>query len=90
MLGLPLMCRSSYRGVVEFMRDLLGVTISMGSVHEVLHLAGQQAGAINRERDLSGIRVGLHDELFQGATPVFAGVDAQSTYWALFGRARNS
>jgi hypothetical protein len=24
--------------------------------------------------------VGLHDELFQGATPVLAGVDAASTY----------
>jgi hypothetical protein len=80
MLGLPLICRSSYRGVMEFMRDLLGVTVSIGSVHEVLHRAAQQAGAINREQDLSGIRVGLHDEIFQGATPVLAGVDAQSTY----------
>jgi hypothetical protein len=35
---------------------------------------------INRDQDLSGIRVGLHDEIFQGATPVLAGVDAQSTY----------
>src|ERR1700692_2665204 len=73
MVGLPLICRSSYRGVVEFMRDLLGVTVGVGSVHEVLHGAAQQAGAINREQDLSGIRVGLHDELFQGATPVLAG-----------------
>jgi hypothetical protein len=48
MLGLPLICRSSYRGVMEFMRDLLGVTVSIGSVHEVLHRAAQQAGAINR------------------------------------------
>jgi len=31
-------------------------------------------------QDLSGIRVGLHDEIFQGATPVLAGVDAASTY----------
>ena len=53
-VGLPLICRSSYRGVVEFMRDLLGVTVSVGSVHEVLHGAAQRAGAINREQDLSG------------------------------------
>src|ERR1700722_5625956 len=63
MVGLPLICRSSYRGGGEFMRDLLGVTVGVGSVHEVLHGAAQQAGAINREQDLSGIRVGLHDEL---------------------------
>ncbi|MFL9937307.1 hypothetical protein P0D88_52410 [Paraburkholderia sp. RL18-103-BIB-C] len=80
MLGLTLICRSSYRGVTEFMRDLLGVSVSVGSVHEVLQWAAQQAGAINREQDLSGIRVGLHDEIFQGSTPVLAGVDAQSTY----------
>ena len=72
-LGLTLIASASRRGVVEFMRELLGVTASMGSVHEVLHGAAQQAGAINREQDLSGIRVGLHDEIFQGATPVLAG-----------------
>src|SRR5258706_5701717 len=80
MVGLPLICRSSYRGVVEFMRDLLGVTVGVGSVHEVLHGVAQQAGAINREQDLSGIRVGLHDEIFHGDRPVLAGVDADSTY----------
>ncbi len=31
-------------------------------------------------QDLSGIRVGLHDEIFQGATPVLAGGDAASIY----------
>jgi hypothetical protein len=30
---LPLMCRSSYRGVIEFLRDLLGVPVSLGPVH---------------------------------------------------------
>jgi len=79
-VGLTLICRSSYRGVVEFMRDLLGLSISVGSVHSVLQSATLQAGVINRDQDLSCIRVGLHDEIFQGATPVLAGVDAASTY----------
>ncbi len=79
-VGLTLICRSSYRGVVEFLRDLLGLSISMGTVHQVLQSATLQAGVINRQQDLSGIRVGLHDEIFQGATPVLAGVDANSTY----------
>jgi hypothetical protein len=35
---------------------------------------------INRDQDLSGLRVGPHDEIFQGSTPVLAGVDAASTY----------
>ena len=79
-VGLPLICRSSYRGVVEFMRDLLGLSISVGCVHRVLAAATRQAGVINHGQDLSRIRVGLHDELFQGAAPVLAGVDAASTF----------
>jgi len=79
-VALTLICHSSYRGVVEFMRDLLGLTISVGAVHQVLQSATRQAGVINREQDLSRIRVGLHDKSFHGATPVLAGVDAQSTY----------
>jgi len=79
-VGLPLICRSSYRGVVEFLRDLLGLSISVGTVHHVLQSATRQADIINHDEDLSGIRVGLHDEIFQGATPVLAGVDAASTY----------
>ncbi len=35
-VGLTLICRSSYRGVVEFLRDLLGVPVSIGTVHHVL------------------------------------------------------
>jgi len=79
-VGLTLICRSSYRGIVEFLRDLLGVPVSIGTVHHLLQSATRQAGVINRQQDLSGIRVGLHDEIFQGTTPVLAGVDAASTY----------
>jgi hypothetical protein len=88
-VGLTLICRSSYRGVVEFLRDLLGVAISIGTVHHVLEWATQQAGVINRDQDLSGIRVGLHDELFHGAMPVLAGVDATSTYCYLLAAAEH-
>jgi len=72
-VGLTLICRSSYRGVVEFLRDLLGVPVSLGCVDDVLQSATRQASAINHDQDLSRIRVGLHDEIFQGATPVLAG-----------------
>ncbi len=79
-IALALICRNSYRGVVEFLRDLLGLPVSVGTVHHVLQSATRQAGIINRQQDSSCIRVGLHDEIFQGATPVLAGVDAASTY----------
>jgi hypothetical protein len=88
-LGLTLICHSSYRGVVELMRDLLGVSISEGTVHNVHQAAAQQAGTINRSQDLSAIRVGLHDEIFQGSQPVLAGVDARSTYCYLLAAAKH-
>ena len=88
-LGLTLICHSSYRGVVELMRDLLGVRISEGTIHNVQQAAARQAGAINRGIDLSPIRVGLHDEIFQRSQPVLAGVDARSTYCYLLAAAEH-
>jgi hypothetical protein len=79
-VALALMCRGSYLGIIEFMRDLLGSSISMGTVHNVLRSAAEQAGLFNRGQDLSRIRTGLHDELFHGGKPVLAGVCARSTY----------
>jgi hypothetical protein len=79
-VALPLVCHSSYRGVIEFLRDLLGIPLSLGTVHDVLQSAARQADVFNEGEDLSGVRVGLHDEIFQGGTPVLAGVDAESTY----------
>jgi len=48
-VGLALICHSSYRGVVEFLRDLLGVPVSLGCVHDVLQSATRQASAINHD-----------------------------------------
>jgi hypothetical protein len=58
----------------------LGIPVSLGTVHDVLQSAARRADVINKGEDLSGIRVGLHDEIFQGGTPVLAGIDAGSTY----------
>ena len=86
-VALVLIGRSSYRGVVEFVRDLLGISVSLGCVHDVLQAATRQASAINQDQDLSGIRVGLHDELFQGATPVSVVVSCSNRHHALVPRA---
>jgi hypothetical protein len=59
-------CHGSYRGVVELMRDVLGVRISVGTIRNVHQGAARQAGAINRGVELAPIRVGWHDETCQG------------------------
>ncbi|MEL7086783.1 MAG: transposase, partial [Cyanobacteria bacterium J06597_1] len=54
--------------------------ISIGTIHNRLQSASSIASGINESQDLSGIDVGLQDEIFQGSQPVLAGVDAASTY----------
>ena len=79
-LGLVLICHCSYRGVVELFRDLFDTSISIGTIHNRLEAAAVKATEINQAQDLSGIEVGLHDEIFQSNRPVLVGVDAASTY----------
>ena len=79
-LGLVLICHSSYRGVVELFRDLFDLPISIGTVHNRLESAAVTATKLNQSQDLSGIEVGLLDEIFQADKPVLVGVDAASTY----------
>jgi hypothetical protein len=75
-VALALMCRSSYLGIIEFMRDVLGDRAREGGWPEHRHHPQRD----QRQQDLSCIRTGLHDELFHGGKPVLAGVCAQSTY----------
>ena len=79
-LGLVLICHSSYRGVVELFRDLFDTPISVGTVHNRLQETAEKAAEINQAQTLSGVEVGLHDEIFHAARPVLVGVDAASTY----------
>ena len=88
-LALVLICHCSYRGVVELMRDLFDLSISVGTIHNRLQSAAEQAAAINLDQVLSPLRVGLQDEIFQGSQPVLVGVDAASTYCYLLAAAEH-
>jgi hypothetical protein len=79
-LGLTLICHSSLRGVTEVLADLFDYPLSMGSVHNILQQAVTTARTVNGQADLSGIRVGAHDEIFQARQPVLVGADVASTY----------
>jgi hypothetical protein len=88
-LALILICRCSYRGVVELLRDLFDYTISIGTVRNQVEEAVQKARNINQSENLSPIEVSLLDEIFQGNSPVLAGVDARSTYCFLLEEAEH-
>ena len=79
-VSLILICHSSYRGVIRLLQDLFDTPASLGDIHNLLKAVAGQAGILNATQDLSPIRVGLHDEIFQGGRPVLTGLDADSTY----------
>ena len=72
-LALIFICHSSYRGVVEFLRDLFDYPISIATVHNLVKSVVPTAQKINESQDLSGIKVGLKDEIFQAKFPVRCG-----------------
>lgn len=79
-LGLVLICPSSLRGVVEILGDLFDYPLSLGTVANMVQQAVAPARQHNQAQDLSGIRVGAHDEIFQARQPVLVGVDPLSGY----------
>lgn len=72
-------CHSSYRGAENFLRNICDSEISIGTIHNIVMAAVEKARLLNGEEDLSTIRVGAHDEIFQG-DPVLVGADPFSTY----------
>jgi hypothetical protein len=79
-LGLVLICHSSLRGVTEVLADVLDYPLSLGTVHNILQQAVTTARCVNDQADLSRIRLGAHDEIFQAGQPVLVGADVASTY----------
>ncbi len=78
-LGLIFICRSSYRGVVELLRDVFDYPISIGTVHNRVKEAVPRATKINKSANLSPIKVASLDEIFHSNRPILTGVDNESS-----------
>jgi hypothetical protein len=79
-LGLVLIGHCPVRGVVELFHDFFDHDISVGNVHNIVHSAVASARQQNARGDLSRVRIGAHDEIFQNGQPVLVGVDVASTF----------
>jgi hypothetical protein len=79
-LALVLISHCSFRGVTELLGDLFDTHLSVGTVHNIVAQAVAIARPINERQDLSRIRIGADDEIFQAGRPVLVGVDTASTY----------
>ena len=79
-LELTLLCHSPSRAVTEVLGDLFGHHMSIGTVHNIVAATVERARRINTAQDLSSVRIGAHDEIFQAGRPVLVGMDVESTY----------
>lgn len=79
-LAMVLHCHSPLRGVQAVLKDVLDTSLSIGTVHNIVHGAVAQARHANAQQDLSHVRIGAHDEIFQKSRPVLVGADVASTY----------
>lgn len=84
-LGLALECHSSQRGIQDLLGGVFDYSISLGTVHNILHAAASRARPLNEVQDLASVRLGAHDEIFQNGRPVLVGADVDSTYCYLLG-----
>lgn len=65
-LALILGCHSSYRGAVALLTEVLGIAISVGTIHNLVCAAAVSARRINERADLSGVRPRLPFRLSRG------------------------
>lgn len=86
-VALFLVCRSSYRGIMFFLESILGYSLSLGSVFNILDAAAGKATSINDAYDLSAIKSSAADELFHRNQPLLGVVDIDSRFCALLAKA---
>ena len=67
-LALILICHSSYRGVIELLRDLFDYPLSIGTIHNRVMEAVPKARNINQIQDLSSIKVPLQGWTVSGTS----------------------
>jgi hypothetical protein len=62
--SLFLICKSSYRDIIFFLKTMFDYTLSLGSVFSIIDEASDKASCVNQSYDLSSIKTGAADEKF--------------------------
>jgi hypothetical protein len=77
---LALYGRASIEGIQEFIENIYGISVSVGKISGVIKEASKRAEEFDKKIDLSGIKQGANDEVFQVEEPVLTGIDLESRY----------
>lgn len=81
--------RAPIEGIQRMLETNFGVHVSIGEISNVIKEASKQAAIFDDQIDLSKIKIGANDEIFQGDRPVLTGIDLKSTYIYLLEEASN-
>ena len=82
-LALVLICKSSYRDVIQFIHDIFDYPISLGQIAGLVEAASSRATSINEAYDLSQIKNSAADECFHRNKPILTVVDIPSRFCAM-------
>ena len=82
-IALFLICGSSYRGIMFFLKTIFNYSLSLGSVFNIIDEAACKAASINESYDLSSIQTSAADELFHRNKPILTVVDIESRFCPL-------
>jgi len=86
-IALFLICKSSYRDIMFFLKCIFNYPMSLGAVFNIIDEAADKAIPINQSYDLSTIETSAADELFHRNKPILAAVDIDSRFCALLAKA---
>lgn len=75
-----LICKSSYRDIIFFLKTMFDYSLSLGSVFAIIDDASDKASLVNQSYDLSSIKTGAADEKFHRNKPFLAVVDIESRF----------
>ena len=80
-LSLTFDCQAPNDGVVRFFENAIcEVRVSAGYISKVIAEAGERARIFDDQIDLSGIKQGANDEIFQCGKPILTGLDPEYMY----------
>ena len=79
-ISIAMHCQASLEAIQRCLQDIYGLNMSIGKIENVLQCAAAKAEEINQSISLENICQGANDEIFQGSSPIMAGIDLQSTY----------
>jgi len=77
---LALAGRATLEGIQSFFELIFGIKISIGKISGTLKEASEKAAEFDKSIDLSKIKIGANDEIYQGEEPVLTGIDLKSQY----------